>query len=259
MLRAVTFDFWNTLFTDRHGYERDRRRIALLEAELGQAGELPPTAVTWEALRTGLTFFDRIWLEEVRTPDCAEMMDYVLATLDVRLPKAARTRLVEQFERLILDEPPVEPLPGARETLETLTQRYRLAVICDTSYSPGSILRELLERHGMLRCFEYLYFSNEHGRCKPDRRVFTQTLTALNVPAQAAAHVGDIQRTDIAGAQTAGMSAVHFLGANDHDARWSTADARVREFAELPRALEKLPRRRRAWSGLGRLWRNDDL
>ena len=212
--------------------------------------------VTHEALRSGMTFFDRVWLEEVRTPDCAELMDYVLATLNVRLPKDSRARLIEQFEWLILDEPSVEPLPAAAETLEVLAQRYQLAVICDTSYSPGSVLRELLARHRMLRHFEYLYFSNEHGRCKPDPRVFTQTLTALHVPAAAAAHVGDIQRTDIAGAQTAGMSAVHFLGANDYDARWSTADARVKEFADLPRALEKLPRRRRGWSGLGRLWRS---
>ena len=70
----------------------------------------------------------------------------------------------------------------------------------------------------MLAAFEYLFFSNEHGMSKPDVRVFQHTLAALDVRAPEAAHVGDIQRTDIAGAQAAGMAAVHFIGANNHDA-----------------------------------------
>ena len=52
-----------------------------------------------------------------------------------------------------------------------------------------------------------------------------------------AAHVGDIQRTDIAGAQAAGMSAVHFVGANNSDAERSTGDLLVRHFEDLPAAL----------------------
>lgn len=193
-----------------------------------------------------------MWLEEYRTPSCGEIVDCMLATLNTPLPPAARARLVEQFERLILDPPVVEPLPGSQETLQALAERYRLAVICDTSYSPGSVLREVLAAHDMLGYFDYLYFSNEHGRCKPDTRVFRQTLHFLGVPPVEAAHVGDIQRTDIAGAQTAGMSAVHFLGANDYDARHSTADVRVKHYRELPDALAKLPRRGRLLNGFGR-------
>jgi hypothetical protein len=52
--------------------------------------------------------------------------------------------------------------------------------------------------------------------------------------------VGDSQRTDITGGQTAGMWTVHFLGANDSDAAVSTADARIRRFAELPVVLDSL-------------------
>jgi len=143
---------------------------------------------------------------------------------------------VSRFELLVLDLPP-EPMPSAVYTLPLLAERYRLAVICDTGYSPGSVLRELLERNGMLAYFEYLYFSNEHGMSKPDVRVFQHTLAALDVRAPEAAHVGDIQRTDIAGAQAAGMAAVHFIGANNHDAERSTADLIVRHFDELPAAL----------------------
>ena len=69
----------------------------------------------------------------------------------------------------------------------------------------------------MLGHFEYTYFSNEHGISKPDARAFLHALEEIDTRPSEAAHVGDIQRTDIAGAQAAGMSAVHFVGANNKD------------------------------------------
>ncbi len=201
-----------------------------------------------EALRTGFAFFDRVWLEEHRTPACTEIVDSVLSTLDVGLTRSAHARVVEEFEQMLLDLPP-DPMPHAEDTLRALADRYRLAVICDTGYSPGSVLREVLERQNMLPHFDYLFFSNEHGMSKPDVRVFERTLDELGVRPREAAHVGDIQRTDIAGAQAAGMAAVHFIATNDYDAPTSTADAVVRSFDELPTTLAALPlsRRRRFW------------
>ena len=55
-----------------------------------------------------------------------------------------------------------------------------------------------------------------------------------------AARFGDIQRTDVAGAQAAGMWAIHFVGANNADVPHSTGDAIVSHFEELPRALSSL-------------------
>ena len=52
--------------------------------------------------------------------------------------------------------------------------------------------------------------------------------------------MGDIQRTDVAGAQAAGMAAVHFVGANNADVPFSTGDVIVSHFEELPQALGSL-------------------
>lgn len=239
MLRAVTFDFWNTLFVDLSGHERERRRADVLQAELKRAGLHHPVAVIDEALRTGFGFFDRVWLLEQRTPSCAEIVDSILSALSAQLPVDAQGRIVEEYERMVLDLPP-KPMAGAREIVHRLRQNYRLAVICDTGYSPGWALREILERHRMLDGFEYLFFSNEHGMSKPDVGVFRRTLGELGVRAREAAHVGDIQRTDIAGAQAAGMAAILFIGANHRDEPQSSADVIVRHFNELPKALRKL-------------------
>jgi putative hydrolase of the HAD superfamily len=236
MLQAVTLDFWNTLFVDRRGREREHRRAEWLRAQLDAAGVQAPDTAIADALSAGFAYFERVWRAEQRTPLASETTEATLAALGVRLPNEAFEQTVEYFERLIVDVPP-EPTPGAAGALPKLAERYKLAVVCDTGYSPGSVLTELLASNGMLEPFDYLFFSNEHGMSKPDPRVFKHTLARLGARAGEAAHVGDMQRTDIAGAQAAGMTAVHFLGANNRDAEHSTADLIVRHFEQLPAAL----------------------
>ncbi len=240
MLKAVTFDFWNTLFVDARWREREMRRAALLREELAGVGVHPSPAMLGEALQSGFDFFDRIWVGEQRTPSCAELVDHILGALQAGLPRDARARLINRFERMILEIPP-EPMPGASEALPLLARRYSLAVICDTVYSPGNVLREILARHDMLQHFTYLFFSNEHAMCKPDPRVFRHTLTELGVLPGEAVHVGDIQRTDIMGAQRTGMATVLFTASNSHDATRTTAELVVHRFDDLARRIGGLP------------------
>jgi len=236
MLAAVTFDFWNTIFVDSGGRERDRRRVEYLKAVLTDGGEQVGDPAIQDALSQGYDYFDRQWRDEHRTPPAEEIVNVVLDALRSRVPREARERLATYFGRLVLEVAP-QPTPGAATVIAELAERYKMAVICDTGYSPGSVLRELLDKHGLTGAFEYLYFSNEGGVSKPDVRVFRRVLEELGVPAYQAAHVGDMERTDIAGAHAAGMLAVHFVGAGDHDADGSTADAVVRRFADLPAVL----------------------
>jgi len=236
MLRAVTFDFWSTLFVDTHGREREALRATVLGDSLRAAGLQASEQALTESLRASWDYFDAVWLHEQRTPPCAELVDAILASLGAHLPPQLLKTLVDRFERLILDLPP-EPMPGAVYTMPELAQRYRLAIICDTGYSPGAVLRQLLDHHDLLGHFAYTYFSNEHGMSKPDARVFLHVLEELDVRPSEAAHVGDIQRTDVAGAQAAGMSAIHFVGANNADVPRSTGDVIVSHFEELPQAL----------------------
>jgi FMN phosphatase YigB (HAD superfamily) len=239
MLRVVTFDFWSTLFVDTRGREREELRATVLADTLRAAGLQASHTALSESLRASWDHFDRVWAHEHRTPPCSELVDAILGSLGVRLPAELFGPLVDRFERLILELPP-EPMPGAVYTMPQLAERYRLAIICDTGYSPGAVLRQLLDRHDLLGYFEYTYFSNEHGMSKPDPRVFLHVLEELGVRPTEAAHVGDIQRTDVAGAQAAGMTAVHFVGANNADVRHSTGDVMVSHFEELPQALGSL-------------------
>ncbi|MBM3146734.1 MAG: HAD family hydrolase [Actinobacteria bacterium] len=239
MIRAVTLDFWNTLFVDRRGRERERERADLLRAELTAAGLTATDHVIYDSLAAGFQFFDEVWQREVRTPSCREILDATLLHLGADLRAESRERLTSLFEELLLKAPPDE-VPGAVHMVGRLAESYRLAIISDTGYSPGRVLRAILREHGMLEAIDHLYFSDEGGRAKPDKLVFRDVLEQLGVAPAEAVHVGDIARTDIAGAHAAGMWAIHFVGINDHDAPTSTADALTRRLDDVPALIGDL-------------------
>jgi putative hydrolase of the HAD superfamily len=253
VIQAVTLDLWNTLFIDRRGREREHLRADVLRAEIAAIGDVPPDHKLLDSLAHGFDFFDDVWRREQRTPLCSEILDATLLHLGVDLPAAARRRVAGIFAELLLQAPP-DVVPGAARTVAYLGGTYRLALISDTGYSPGHVLRRVLDSAGMLDHFDYLYFSDEGGRSKPHTEVFRTVLEHLGVRAPEAVHVGDMERTDIAGAHAAGMWAIHFVGANDRDAAISTADAVTRHFEEVPRLVGDLmcPGCGLARGGLGR-------
>ena len=133
MLRAVTLDYWNTLFVDVRGREREQRRAEMLRKELSALGHDPPSSALDDALRFGFDFFERVWHDEVRTPSCGEILDAVLGSLRARVPPEVHDRLTTAFERILLDIPP-EPVPSLTTTLPALAEQDRFAVVCETGY-----------------------------------------------------------------------------------------------------------------------------
>jgi HAD superfamily hydrolase (TIGR01549 family) len=238
MLRAVTLDFWDTLF----GWDLDpayeQRQVERLAAELSQLGEPRAEVEIRGALQRAYEWFDRVWIGEHRTPGAAETLGVVLATLAVSQPGEALARLATFFEELVLEVQP-ELLPGVSRGLPQLAAHYKLALIVDTGFAPGRALRELLRRHDLLDLFAFAYFSDEGAWSKPDRRVFASVLEELAVDAAEAVHVGDSARTDIAGAKATGMLAVQVMGSASAEAA-SNADAVIRGFDELPAVVADL-------------------
>ena len=98
------------------------------------------------------------------------------------------------------------PLPNAREILDELKQKYRLAVI---SNSDGSI-GKLFERLGLAHLFETITDSGNVGVQKPHPEIFHAALRSLDVPANESLYIGDVYSIDYLGAKSAGMQAVVF-------------------------------------------------
>lgn len=207
-IKAITFDFWWTLFIDDTSTGvADNWRLDHVSAALSEAGY----AVERERLSQAIARIRRHGLvvqeergEEV-TPE--QQVESVLTELGLpaTLHAAVLKPYISPYTELTL------PLmPGALETLAALQQRYQLAVICNTGATPGSVLRDMLDRVGIGPYFTVQTYSNEEGLAKPRPEIFHRTLGRLGVEPVNAVHVGDNGRTDVAGAVAAGMQAIWF-------------------------------------------------
>jgi putative hydrolase of the HAD superfamily len=238
VLDALTFDFWGTLYQGAYGVAP---RIALLDTALRHHGQ-PRSR---EALRAGYdhawSVADRMWRVEHRSLDVPGWLQEVLEFLGVRLPDGVRASLRVPIEEVLLGdgEGPVL-IPGVAEVLPRLARRYCLGLISDVGLTPGRVLRAILLRDGLLPFFQALTFSDETGVTKPVTSVFHRTLDVLGASPERAAHIGDLPETDLAGARSAGMHAVLFLGASRRDDGLALADAWFEDYTELESLLERL-------------------
>ncbi len=180
----------------------------------------------------------RIWSEEHRTPDARERLQLVVNRLSVPLPDDLLNALARRCGELVYDFPPTL-IEGVAEALAKLSSEYKLAVISDTGYSPGSVLRELMRRNNIFDYFHTLTFSDEVGRSKPHESVFRRTAEALNVRPAEVLHIGDLEMTDVAGAKAFGaMAALFAPGFYSRPA--SKADFVVKSHYELLERLAEL-------------------
>lgn len=241
-LSAVTIDFWNTLFGTENGAEREQARRRSLRDELAGAGYAFEEAEFVRARDASLAHFRHHWLEQQRTPGAVELVEVMLADLGAVLDDEAVARIAEVFARGVVDHPP-HLLPGAEEAVERLSAEVPLAIISDTAFSPGAVLRELMEQVGILERFSAFVFSDETGVAKPDPSAFESALDRLGAEPSRAVHVGDIERTDIQGARAYGMRAVLYRNAEHRHqlAEDETeADATIAHWDELDGALGRL-------------------
>jgi putative hydrolase of the HAD superfamily len=211
-VRALTFDFWNTMVVARaNGSRRQAQRQAHLE---GVVRAYQPACTSEEvatALNVAVQQFQHVWKEKRCTLSTSDLVHNVWSLLDVQIDETRHAETVNVFEEGLLYGPPafVEGLPDA---LAWAAQRYRLGLISDTMFSPGRVIRRLLQEHDLLRYFDAFVFSDEVGYAKPDVRAFEQAAAALDARPGQLAHIGDLRRTDVAGARKAGAQAVLFTG-----------------------------------------------
>ena len=128
----------------------------------------------------------------------------------------------------------VELCPGVDDALHALHDRgVRLGIICDVGFTPSSVLRALLDRSGLLTVFTGWSFSDEVGCYKPSQAIFRHALGYLDVAPERAAHIGDLRRTDIAGARAMGMTSVRYTAVHDDPDDGPEADHLLSSYAAL--------------------------
>lgn len=213
-LDAVTFDYWNTLLVGNDPRHADRRRDSLLEV-LARAGVRADVAQLRRSQGAAIEAFNERWRRN-EVFGAAEAVDLLLSDQDLVVDDQVRTELVQCFTDPHPDHDP-DPTPNIGDALEALKSAgVRIGIICDVGLTPSPALRRSLARHGLLGFFDHWSFSDEVGTFKPDPAIFGHALAGLGgIEPSRAAHVGDLRRTDVAGANAVGLTSVRYHGVYD--------------------------------------------
>jgi putative hydrolase of the HAD superfamily len=246
MIKAVTIDCWGTLLLDSPlSDERyTAQRLAGIEKLLAASGIAVRTNDLHRAYDAFGRRLARIWADH-RDVSVEEHVRMILGALDPELPARLDPALVEEmtvaYAAPALVVPPTVD-PGAAGALERLAaEGMTLGVVSNTMRTPGTVLRQILDRSGLLAPFTMLSFSDECGVRKPDPEIFRLTLRQVGVPAAEAVHVGDDAVLDVEGARDAGMGSIQVV-ANGCANGPVPPDAVIAGLAELPAALARLRR-----------------
>jgi FMN phosphatase YigB (HAD superfamily) len=256
-VKAVTFDCWGTLITDSGFSSAMAARVDALADALDLDG---PEAAT---------LMDRAWRmhhnEWINAKQYGSegMARFCMSEAGLDDPEAC-ARLQEALEEAGRTGSQ-RALDGAVDTLRMLRAAgIRTALVCDAGFTPGRIVRDFLDEHGLLEHLEFCAFSNEVGVPKPHDAIFRAALDAVETDPTQAVHVGDLLRTDVYGAKQLGMGTIRitdigddavrgfswnpdaaFGGHEGHDGEqpkspYADADVVVASHAEIPGALRTL-------------------
>ncbi len=234
-IRAITFDFWRTLFyADSRLQERRQARVDAAVRVTGQ-----PREVVKETMKSIASEFLRIHITEQRTLHPVDAIPMLERQLNLRLRDDQAETLSEEWAEALLIYPP-EPIEGALQAVRAAAAYVPVGLISDTGISPGSRIRTLLERCGFLEHLSSVSFSDEVGAAKPQAAVFDHAVAGLDVAPAELLHIGDLEPTDIKGAQSFGARAALFCGDNTRYTEGSGADFIFRHWDEFVGDLSRI-------------------
>lgn len=235
-IAAVTFDFWNTLCRADVEATAARRRAAWVAVLETRPLPIDPSVVhavldhVTEKHHHGWTTNSQYTAEHA--------VEEAVALLGEMVGVDARDELWDAWLGASR-RADIELTPHLPETLAALDDAgIRIGIVCDVGLTPSLVLLEFLERHGVLRHFDHWSFSDEVGVYKPDQRIFVHAREGLGIADPAAmAHIGDLRRTDVAGAREAGWRSLRYTGFADDPSELPDADHVVSHHLELVELL----------------------
>jgi FMN hydrolase / 5-amino-6-(5-phospho-D-ribitylamino)uracil phosphatase len=238
-IRAVTFDFWNTIAVEPvPGSMRDARHAAVLEACREQGLEMDAEHLAGHVAEV-IRDRERAWAEGVHVSPAEGARRLVTA---LGLGPAAGEAVTDAFLGVGRGVE-LGLAPDIAPTLERLrADGLALGIVCDAGFTGGAILRDFLASQDLLRHFSGWGFSDEVGAYKPGPEIFEAALTMLDADPAAAVHVGDLRRTDIAGAHALGMRTIRYRGLADDPGPLPEADFVTDSHRELPALIASLSR-----------------
>jgi HAD superfamily hydrolase (TIGR01509 family) len=209
MLRALTFDYWDTLYEGGALPERVALRRTAVGALLGAYGRALPEEQLRLLYEESGREAERWWSEEQRGYSTNDRLRWILERAAIAPREGCEhvAAAADAVDNALLMLPPAM-FAGAWQTLRTLSRQFTLAVISDTGFASGRAQDRLLEKDGARGFFAATIYSMDVGHAKPRPEIFATAVRTLGIPAHEILHIGDNERTDVRGALDAGFRAV---------------------------------------------------
>jgi len=213
--QAITYDYWNTLIKETTD-SLNRRKSLWTELLLDAGYEVNQSQLD-TAFSLGWQFFDRQWRSNTQT-GLDEVVSVVIKALPIKISVSLHPLLRDAY--LEASKSTARTLlPEVEETFKYLHESGTpVGVVCDVGTIPSPVLKQWLVDLGIFDLIDFFGFSDEIKVYKPDHRIFEKTLKGLGAkdPSRTA-HIGDLKRTDVAGARSFGMVAIRYTGAREDD------------------------------------------
>jgi putative hydrolase of the HAD superfamily len=181
--------------------------------------------------------FRKVWHEQHLTWTVRERLKLVLEGLGFSLPVSEMEELIRLHEEMELEFRP-DIISGVHEAIDQLHGKYILGIISDAIFSPGRVLRKLLEDEGLLAYFDAFIFSDEIGQSKPHPLVFSAACDTLGIKTHELVHIGDREHNDIIGPKKLGIQSVLCAAAIDRGSERTQATAKFKEYSELHKIID---------------------
>jgi putative hydrolase of the HAD superfamily len=236
MLRALTFDYWDTLYEGGALPERVAMRRTAVGALLGAYGRALPEEQLRALYEASGREAERWWSEEHRGYTTNDRLRWILerAAVKPRDPCEHVATAADAVDNALLMLPPAM-LAGAWQMLRVLRRHFRLAIVSDTGFASGRAQDRLLEKDAARAFFAATIYSMDVGHAKPRPEIFAAAVETLGVAPNEILHIGDNERTDVRGALAAGLRAVR-VDVVRHSGP-SEAEFVARSFEELSEYL----------------------
>lgn len=247
MIRAITFDLWDTIVVDdsdeiarsKKGLDpKPLARLKAISSEVRQHHKGISEEQVILAFNEANRRFNDQWKNKHVTPTLSERLGYVYEELGIA-PTPGLAKVVQVIGNMEVEIMPILA-PGIEPALKELSKTYRLGIISDAIHTPGSGLRQILKNYKLEHYFSTFIFSDEAGASKPDKKVFELAQKKLGVEFSAIAHIGDRESNDVLGPNKVGMKSILYTGVIDRGAQNTQASALCTHHDQLANIARSL-------------------
>lgn len=240
---TITFDLWNTLLAHDEFYDADIRRLrteGILRALKDEGLDVSMDDVERAYVLSDGRLSER-WSVDLDV-DLDEQLAIFLDCMGLeRTPRLMRA-IDEPYADAVLKCRPFV-VEGACDVVKEMGDRgFKVALISNTSRTPGRSLRKVMHDYGLLNLFDRVVFSNEVGYLKPHREIFQRALSSVGAMPERSVHIGDHSILDVLGARRAGMRCIQVTRYAHKDDRLHKPDIYAESLKDVPDAVSVLQR-----------------